>query len=122
LNFYNSRGDVLAESRGGAEDRRLKAAYQRLYEEGTYYREANFFQRALTSCEIKLKPKWKNIAGLQIADILAHPSKQEILVEHKKRVVSADNFGAEICKCVATKYNHQVYQGRVSGYGKAFLG
>lgn len=35
LNFYNAQGDVLAESRGGTEDMKLKRAYQKLYTEGT---------------------------------------------------------------------------------------
>ena len=122
LNFHNARGDVLAESRGGVEDRRLKTAYKRLYEEGTYYRDTNFFQKALTSCELKLKPKWKNIAGLQIADILAHPSKQEILIEKKRISDLGDNFGKQICQCIQTRYNQQVYDGRIWGYGKIFLG
>jgi len=121
LNFYNARGDVLAESRGGAEDRRLKSAYIRLYEEGTHYRGTSFFQKALKSCEIKLKPKWKNIAGLQIADILAHPSKQEILIEQQRVDDPGDNFGKQICQCIQTKYNQQVYEGRIWGYGKIFL-
>jgi hypothetical protein len=36
----------------------------------------------LTSKEIKLKPKNANIAGTQLADLLAYPLKQEILVEN----------------------------------------
>jgi len=122
LNFYNTQGDVLAESRGGTEDRLLKNAYKRLYEKGSNQRDALFFQKALTSCEIKLKPKWKNIAGLQLADLLAHPSKQEILVEEQRIDAPGDNFGKQICKCIQAKYNQQVYQGRIKGYGKIFLG
>jgi len=53
--YHYCLGDVLAESRGGTEDRQLKRAYQRLYREGTWSsREPKFFQRALTSSEIKL--------------------------------------------------------------------
>ena len=120
LNFYNAQGDVLAESRGGTEDRQLKIEYKRLYEEGTYYRGSKFFQKALASGEIKLKPKWKNIAGLQIADILAHPSKQEILAD-SKCTVTESNFGKQICQCIRAKYNQQVYEGRIWGYGKVFI-
>ena len=76
LNFYNAQGDVLAESRNGAEDLKLKKAYQRLYREGTRQRDSNFFQRALTSSQIKIQPKSANIAGLQLSDLPAHPSKQ----------------------------------------------
>jgi len=122
LNFYNARGDVLAESRGGTEDSQLKVAYKSIYEAGTYYRSPEFFQKVLTSEEIKIKPKWKNIAGLQIADILAHPCKQDILVDLKKYTVFGDNFGMQICRCITPKYNQQVYEGKIWGYGKIFLG
>jgi hypothetical protein len=122
LNFCSSRGDVMAESRGGTEDRLLKRAYKRLYEKGSNQRDEKFFQKALTSCEIKLKPKWKNIAGLQIADTLAHPCKQEILAEKNVCTVPKYNFGMEICRCIISKYNQQVYEGRIWGYGKVFLG
>ncbi len=121
LNFYNTQGDVLAESRGGTEDRQLKKAYQRLYREGTRFRDSKFFQRALTSLEIKLKPKSKNIAGLQLSDLLAHPSKQEILIEEQRLDDPGDNFGREICQHIKAKYNRQVYEERIKGYGKIFL-
>jgi len=121
LNFYNTQGDVLAESRGGTEDQRLKRAYQRLYTDGSWYRGPKFSQQALTSSEIKLKPKFKNIAGLQLADLLVHPSKQEILIEELRINDPGDNFGKQICQYIQAKYNRQVYEGRIKGYGKVFL-
>jgi hypothetical protein len=83
LNFYNAQGDVLAESRGGTEDHQLKQAYRVIYNAGTQQRDAEFFRRGLTSLEIKLKPKLANVAGLQLSDLLAYPSKQEILIEEQ---------------------------------------
>jgi len=121
LNFYDAQGDVLAESRGGTEDLELKRAYQKLYIEGTRYRGSKFFQQALTSSQIKVKAKWANIAGLQLSDLLAYPSKQEILIEEQRIGGPEDNFGTQICQCVQAKYNQQVYQGRIRGYGKVFL-
>jgi len=121
LNFYNAQGDVLAESRGGTEDIRLKRAYQKLYIEGTWYRGSKFFQQSLTSSQIKVKPKSANIAGLQLSDLLAHPSKQEILIEVQRIDDPGDNFGKQICQCIQAKYNQQVYEGRIWGYGKVFL-
>lgn len=121
LNFHNAQGDVLAESRGGKEDFQLKKAYKRVYESGTYYRKSDFFKKALSSKEIKLKPKSANIVGLQLADLLAHPCKSEILFENQ-RIDKWDNvFGRQICKSISGKYNRQVYQGRVQGYGKVFI-
>lgn len=122
LNFYNAQGDVLAESRGGTEDVKLKEAYRTLYRVGTFYRSKDFFQRALTSREIKLKPKSANIGGLQVADLLAYPVKQEILLDRKQISDPGDVFSKDICKVITSKYNRQVYEGRVHGYGKVFLG
>jgi hypothetical protein len=121
LNFFNAEGDVLAESRGGTEDRHLKQAYKEIYNTGTQQRSAEFFKRALTSSEIKLKPKLANIAGLQLSDLLAYPSKQEILIEERRITDPGDNFGKQICQRIQKKYNKQVYEGRIKGYGKVLL-
>jgi hypothetical protein len=64
----------MAESRGGKEDMRLKRFFSGLCEQGTQYVGPEQFQRALTSRQLKVKVKANNIAGLQIADILAHPA------------------------------------------------
>ena len=121
LNFINAVGDVLAESRGGREDRQLKEAFIRIYDGGTLWREAAFFQRALTSKEIKLKPKTANIAGLQLADLLAYPIKQDILFEEDRISDPGDVFGKKICQVAVGKYNKHIYQGHVRGYGRIFL-
>ena len=122
LNFYNAKGDVMAESRGGREDMQLKEAYRRIYESGTQFRDLEFFQNSLTSKEIKIKPKSANIAGLQMADLLAHPCKNEFLFEEKRIRRWKDVFGLKICKVISSKYNRHVFNGRVRGYGKVFLG
>jgi len=121
LNFYGAQGDVLAESRGGREDQQLKQAYRVVYNVGTQQRDAEFFKRGLTSSEIKLKPKLANIAGLQLSDLLAYPSKQEILIEERRIDDPGDIFGKRICQCIQEKYNKQIYEGRIKGYGKILL-
>jgi len=121
LNFYNSQGDVLAESRGGAEDQQLKEAYRSIYDMGTQWRGTEFLRGSLTSSRIKLKPKSANTAGLQLSDLLAYPSKQEILIEERRINDPGDNFGKQICQRIQVKYNIQVYEGRIRGYGKIFL-
>jgi len=123
LNVLGDKGDVLAESRGGTEDNQLKGAYERLYEDGSLYHAPAFFQRVLTSTEIKLKNKKANIAGLQLADLLAHPSKQEILRDKKIiREKGLGNYCKRIIPVLKNKYNRQIYSGRIDGYGKVFLG
>jgi hypothetical protein len=123
LQFYNAKGDVLAESRGGAEDKQFKEAYRRIYNSGTQFRQSDFFCKVLTSKEIKLKPKIANIAGLQLSDILAYPLKQEILIENGRCSAPGEElFGSKVCEIInKDKYNRHVYTGRIHGYGKVFL-
>jgi hypothetical protein len=123
LKMKNNVGDVLAESRGGREDRQLKAVYKKIYHHGTNQRsDPTFFTNVLTSCEIKIKPKITNIAGLQIADILAYPLKEKIFYE---RGVRKDNFlgtfNEKVFNAVKDKYNKQFFTGRVKGYGEVFI-
>ena len=52
-------GDVMAESRGGKEELRLKTSYRRVYNEGTEYVAVEDFGRFLTSRQLKIKQKNK---------------------------------------------------------------
>ncbi len=59
-------GDVMAESRGGKDDRRLKESFARLWEKGTQYVQPEQFPERFTSKQLKVKNKTHNIAGLQL--------------------------------------------------------
>ena len=85
LDAMNGIGDVMAESRGGKEDRRLKDAFNELYLKGNNFITPERLKQRLTSCQLKVKNKANNIAGLQLADLLAHPSRNEIL--HANRLL-----------------------------------
>lgn len=106
--FLNSRGgwgDVMAESRGRTEDMELKKVYQELYTNGTQFLSAETFQRVFTSRELKLKRKAANIAGLQVADLLAYPLKQDILAKDGILGVNQGDFGEKLCVSVQGKQN-----------------
>jgi hypothetical protein len=119
FNFWlrrrGTRGDVMAESRGGKEDRRLKDSFRDLWSDGTQFVNPEQFQSALTSREIKIKTKVANVAGLQLADLIAHPSRTEILAEQGLLGREIPTFAARIIEILEHKYD----QGRV--YGKKFL-
>lgn len=121
LNRFGHTGDVMAESRGGAEDRELKKAYSNLLVTGTYYHPQSFFLRSLTSKEIKLKPKTANIAGLQVADLLAYPSKYDVLSESGILNFPRGQFRDRLRQAMRRHYNRQVYSGRIRGYGMVLL-
>jgi len=117
LNRANSQGDVMAESRGGKEDMRLKDSFHRLWDRGTEYVDSPQFQRTLTSRQLKVKPKANNIAGLQLCDLVAHPSRNEILREHGQLGREMGPFANRIIEILRRKYDQR--DGRT--YGKKFL-
>ena len=95
LQKQGSVGDVLAESRGGKEDRRLKDSFERVYNNGTEYIKPKMFSIYLASQQLKVKLKSNNIAGLQVADLIAHPSYRAILAYHNHEHLP-NNFGGKI--------------------------
>jgi len=107
LGRRNCQGDVMAESRGGREDRRLKDSFARLWERGTEYVEPKQFQDRLTSRQLKVKTKSNNIAGLQLADLIAHPSRQEILHENGLASTPPASFAKKIVAVLQNKYDRQ---------------
>lgn len=117
LQFKGFEGDVMAESRGKTEDKALQAAFDQLYENGTRFHSAARFQAVLTSRTIKFRRKFDNIAGLQLADLLAAPVKREIV--GKKRY--PDGFGGRLVDAARTRFNRNDFTGRISGYGKVHL-
>jgi|DewCreStandDraft_2_1066082.scaffolds.fasta_scaffold00843_20 hypothetical protein len=121
LNFKGWEGDILAESRGGREDLQLKSAYRTVHSSGTRFRQPGFFQKVLTSKEIKIKPKTQNIPGLQLADLFAYPAKRRLLFDYGVGL-ALSGFTRTMADVLESKYNKQVYTGKVCGYGKIFLG
>ena len=74
----NPFGDILAEARGGGEDKLTKVTYQEIYA-GRGYNQLKDADKYYTSSQIKLKPKKANIAGLQFVDLISHPARRYIL-------------------------------------------
>lgn len=117
LEQFNATGDVLAEARGKTEDMKLKESFARLSREGTEYIKPTRFQAVLTSRQLKVKPKSNNISGLQLADLLAHPSRNEILDENGLLEGSIAPFAQRIIRILQDKYYHR--EDRT--FGKKFL-
>jgi len=110
-------GDALAESRGGKSDRRLKDSFSRLWNQGTEYIPADVFQKVLTSKQLKVKPKANNISGLQLADLIAHPSRNEILHEHGLLDKEPAPFAKKVILILRDKCDQR--SGKV--FGKKFI-
>lgn len=121
LNWKNAVGDVMAESRGKEEDLQLRVAYRKVYEAGTYMFGHDHHQRALTTHKIKIQPKWKNIAGLQLADVLAHPVKQAMLRKRELLDGLPSPFAEALVDIARQKANRKSFRGPVDGYGAVWL-
>lgn len=113
-------GDVLAESRGGKEDRRLKASFERVYDSGSTFVPRQEFTARLTSRQFKVKAKSNNIAGLQIADLIAHPSYKSAVARQNSQVLPA-NFGGKIAAILENDKYDRDLQGRIDGWGRKWL-
>lgn len=94
---------IIAEARGTNEDNALKAAFFDLISNGTRYIGKNRFEKR--AFLLKFHNKLKNIAGIQLADLCAHPAARHILKPDQ------ENKAFEIVK------NH-LYRGngRVNGW------
>ena len=115
LSINEAKGDIMFESRGGKEDMRLKKSFSTLITNGTHFITPNELCMVLTSKQLKIKPKRANIAGLQIADLIAHPLRRwcfkNFFDNHEKHSTFGDKI-IEISEPKIFKYN-----GRIKGYG-----
>lgn len=120
LEQHAATGDIMAESRGGNEDVRLKEVFRELYQNGTSYIAADRLQVRLTSRELKVKPKAANVAGLQLADLIAYPSSRAAMCRHQGKPLPSDLNGEVAAILEASKYDRSP-SGRIDGWGRKWL-
>lgn len=113
-------GDVMAESRGRKEDRRLKDSFQRVYESGTEYVLPEKISWHLTSKQLKVKPKANNVAGLQLADLIAHPAFKGAQARRNKQRLP-QNFGGRIAAILEESKYIRRPDGHIEGWGRKWL-
>jgi hypothetical protein len=113
-------GDVLAESRGGREDRTTKETYRLIYE-GNGYNKLESSAQYLSSKEIKLKKKKDNIAGLQFVDLISHPARRYILSQQRLLInTNPVSFEQRIVDILVAK-KFRTHRGQIDGYGTVFF-
>jgi len=118
LNHINRVGDVMAEARGGVEDLLLAESYTRVYEHGVWgVTTAEHFRAALSSRQIKLSGKKANISGVQLADLLGHPTKMWALKHFGLIDDELAPFAKRLMNIVEDKFNRQMYTNKLEGYG-----
>jgi hypothetical protein len=113
-------GDVMAESRGKREDLRLKESFSRVYASGSEWISAEQVHERLTSCQLKVKPKAANVTGLQLADLIAHPSCAHMRAQREGRALSA-TFGAQIVDILVRLKYRRSPSGVIERWGTKWL-
>ncbi len=89
LDLRNGHADVMAESRGRVEDAQLAAAYERLRTTGGgTYGTAAEYTHTYAVAAIAIRRKDHNVAGLQIADLLAASQKIEIVTRNGRPIAA----------------------------------
>ena len=75
LRIKGGQADVVAESRGKTEDDQIIRAYKQLRACGSHFGDGPYYREHFPSEDLIIKKKNQNIAGLQIADMLAYGEK-----------------------------------------------
>ena len=88
LNGVDGTGDVMSESRGKGEDRKLKEVFRRFMTGDSSLADEMESLRSVSSSQVKLNLKTDNITGLQLADLLAYPSKRGMLLGNERLIDS----------------------------------
>lgn len=113
-------GDVMPEGRKGKKDTALQEAFTRVLAKGSFYVSAARIQARVASPALKMRYKPNNIAGLQLCDLLAHPSHMHI----RDRMGHNVELGVFCQKVrdllVAQKYDRS-NAGTMLGYGYKWL-
>jgi hypothetical protein len=117
LNSESAVGDVLAESRGGNEDKLLKSEFESVYNCGAFSDPASFFHKTLTGHELKLKPKIVDIPGLQLCDMLGNPLRHHVLLRHNRVTQPLSDFDSRIVRAIGKKLHRHIHDGKIQDTG-----
>lgn len=99
-------GDVLTESRGKDEDRRLRRAYEHIYQRGDgRFLSAADMQAVLTTRKLKIDRKTEDITGLQVADLLANPMKRGVLQDFRGEPRAPGTFTQRLIETMKPHYH-----------------
>lgn len=109
-------GDIMPEQRGRDQDRALQDAFTKTRSEGTFYVGSHRVQSVIRSKNLKFRSKKENIAGLQLCDLLAHPSHM-IARELVKHQVTLGPFAIKVRDILIAKKYDRSSSGKIIGYG-----
>jgi hypothetical protein len=121
LNRHDIHGDVFVESRYRKADKKLKASFERVYQGGTDNVPPRMVQKRLTSHTPRLLTKQADCAGLQLCDLIAHPSARAMRFVRDGKPLP-DDFGAKITDILNQRvYMRHPKSHKIEGWGTKWL-
>lgn len=120
LESWNAKGDIFVEARNSNDNRDLNREFRLLYEAGTSHVSRDRMQKRLKHGKLTFKRKDQNVAGLQLADLIAHPSHTYLVLRDQGHEMN-DGFPKRIVDILLeTKYRRD-WRGEINGYGTKWL-
>lgn len=113
-------GDIMPEGRQGKPDQRLQAAFTGVMSRGTFYVPRARMRAQIPSSNLKFRYKRDNVAGLQLADLLAHPSHM-VIREMMGNPVELGPFCTQVKALLKEQKYDRSSTGRITGYGMNWL-
>lgn len=112
-------GDIMPESRQG-KDGLLQEEYDRIRRVGTRYTEAERITSALRGPKLKFRKKADNVAGLQLCDLLAHPSHMYVR-ERMGHEVQLGQMAERVTRILVDEKYDRSNRNVIKGYGYKHL-
>jgi hypothetical protein len=116
----SSIGDMMPEERKGIKDRELQTAYEKVRETGTDYAPRALIETHLRGKRLKFRDKEDNITGLQICDLIAHPSYVDVR-RRQNHPIDARPFAQRVIPILQQIKYDRSDTGWVPGYGIKYL-
>ncbi|MGB7101181.1 MAG: DUF3800 domain-containing protein [Xanthobacteraceae bacterium] len=121
LERKRSVGDIMPEMRRGKKDAALQRAFNSVRIWGSDYVNAKRIKAAIPAQQLKFRSKEHNITGLQICDLIAHPSHVDVR-QVEGHDIQPGPFGRRIIPILTgQKYDRSPWNGIIRGYGRKYL-
>jgi len=121
LERVDDSGDIMPEARDTKSNKELQLAFDAVMRNGSHYVSADRLNFRIRSTKLKFRTKQSNIAGLQLCDLIAHPS--HIYVRSQMgHDVTPGPFARKVTRILCdAKYDRNPRYGTVRGYGYKHL-
>ncbi len=114
LKYYGRQADIIAEARGKVEDAKIQRAFHYIRQNGfTDYGSAEGYCQAFPDNEIIFRTKIHNVAGLQLADLIAYVQKIKTILDNNKPYHKPPSQ--------FTNRLNEVIEPKVNRYGRYYL-